>query len=105
LSSSSHFPLMLYSKFMKPVTLPPGRARLSTKPPPTGSPTTGNTTGTVRVACSNAPTLGPVLGQLPYQLSARETTYNWPSMLHALVASLQAFEQHRELIVDRLRPN
>ncbi len=32
LSSSSHFPLMLYSKFMKPVALPPGRARLSTKP-------------------------------------------------------------------------
>ena len=48
---------MLYSKFMKPVTLPPGRARLSTKPAPTGSPTTGNTIGTVRVACSNGPTV------------------------------------------------
>ena len=35
LSSSSHFPLMLYSKSMKPVALPPGRARLSTKPAPT----------------------------------------------------------------------
>ena len=39
LSSSSHFPPMLYSKFMKPVALPPGRARLSTKPAPTGSTT------------------------------------------------------------------
>ena len=48
---------MLYSKFMKPVALPPGRARLSTKPAPTGSPTTGNTIGTVRVACSNGPTV------------------------------------------------
>ena len=57
LSSSSHFPLMLYSKFMKPVALPPGRARLSTKPAPTGSATTGNTIGTVRVACSNGPTV------------------------------------------------
>jgi hypothetical protein len=27
------------------------------------------------------------------------------SMLHALVASLRAFEQHRELIMDRLRPD
>ena len=42
---------------MKPVALPPGRARLSTKPPPTGSPTIGNTIGTVRVACSNGPTV------------------------------------------------
>ena len=32
LSSSSHFPLMLYSKIIKPVTLPPGRARSLTKP-------------------------------------------------------------------------
>ncbi len=42
---------------MKPVALPPGRARLSTKPAPTGSPTTGNTIGTVRVACSNGATV------------------------------------------------
>ena len=37
----------------KPVALPPGRARLSTKPAPTGSMTIANTIGTVRVACSN----------------------------------------------------
>ena len=42
---------------MKPVALPPGRAKLSTKPAPTGSATTGNTIGTVRVACSNGPTV------------------------------------------------
>ena len=39
LSSSSHFALMLYSNCIKPVALPPGRARLSTKPAPTGSAT------------------------------------------------------------------
>src|SRR6516162_2959268 len=39
LRSSTHFPLKLYSKFMKPVALPPGRARLSTRPAPTGSET------------------------------------------------------------------
>ena len=42
---------------MNPVALPPGRARLSTKPAPTGSPATGNTIGTVRVACSNGATV------------------------------------------------
>ena len=36
LSSSSHFPLKLYSNCMKPVALPPGYARLSTNPAPTG---------------------------------------------------------------------
>ena len=36
------------------MTLPPGRAKLSTKPAPTGSRTIANTIGTVRVACSNA---------------------------------------------------
>ena len=57
LSSSSHFPPRLYSKFMNPVALPPGRARLSTKPAATGSTATGNTIGTVRVTCSTGPTV------------------------------------------------
>jgi hypothetical protein len=57
LSSSSHFPPMLYSKTMKPVALPPGRPKLSTKPEPTGSAVIGKTTGTVRVASSNGPTV------------------------------------------------
>jgi hypothetical protein len=56
LSSSSHFPLMPYSNWTNPVALPPGRAKLSTKPAPTGSGTSTNTTGTVRVACNNGPT-------------------------------------------------
>lgn len=56
LRSSSHLPLILYSKFIKPVVLPPGRARLSTKPAPTGSETRMNTIGTVRVAFCNAST-------------------------------------------------
>ena len=32
LSSSSHFPLMPYSNWTNPVALPPGRAKLATKP-------------------------------------------------------------------------
>src|SRR5262244_1954862 len=43
---------------MNPVALPPGCARLATKPAPTGSMTVTNTIGTVRVACSNAATVG-----------------------------------------------
>jgi hypothetical protein len=38
---------------MKPVALPPGRAKLSTRPAPTGSAAIANTIGTVRVACSS----------------------------------------------------
>jgi hypothetical protein len=58
LSSSSHFGLTPYSKFMNPVMLPPGRERLSTKPAATGSETSTNTIGTVRVAGCNAATIG-----------------------------------------------
>ena len=47
LSSSSHFPPMLYSNEAKPVILPPGRAKLATKPPLTGSTTVTSTIGTV----------------------------------------------------------
>src|SRR5262249_1970039 len=50
LRSTSHFPLKLYLKFIKPVVLPPGRARLSTNPAPTGSETVAKTIGRVRVA-------------------------------------------------------
>ena len=49
---------MLYSNKVNPVALPPGRARLSTKPAPTGSTACANTIGTVRVAACNAATVG-----------------------------------------------
>ena len=54
LSNSSHLPLSPYSNRLNPVRLPPGRARLSTYPAPTGSITVTNTIGTVRVVCCNA---------------------------------------------------
>ncbi len=41
-----------------PVTLPPGRARLATKPVPTGSPTLAITIGISRVACFAAVAVG-----------------------------------------------
>ena len=57
LSSSSHLAAKLYSNIMNPVALPPGLARLSTKPAATGSPITGNTIGTALVLCNNGPTV------------------------------------------------
>src|SRR5205085_2659005 len=59
LSSSTHLPAILGSKFVKPVMLPPGRARLLTYPRSTGSLTPANTIGVVRVARCNA-AVGPV---------------------------------------------
>ena len=62
---------MPYSKIVNPVALPPGRARLSTKPAPTGSMTTANTIGTVRVACSNGATVAvPVPARMTSGASA-----------------------------------
>ena len=64
------FPAKPYSKSVKPVTLPPGRARLSTKPAPTGSTACANTIGTVRVACSNAATAAALLARMTSGASA-----------------------------------
>jgi hypothetical protein len=47
-------PAIVGSKLMKPVTLPPGRAQLATKPLPTGSATFAKMMGIVRVSCSSA---------------------------------------------------
>src|SRR5262249_19500162 len=58
LSSSSHFAPKANSTFMKPVVLPPGRARLATKALPTGSVTFANTIGTERFDCCNDATGG-----------------------------------------------
>ena len=48
---------------VKPVTLPPGRARLATRPAPTGSATCANTIGTVRVACCSGASAVVPIGQ------------------------------------------
>ena len=57
LSSSNNFALRLNSYAIKPVALPPGRARLATRPLPTGSIVVTNTIGTVRLACCKSPTI------------------------------------------------
>ena len=50
LSISSHFPPISASKIANPVMLLPGRAKLATKPLPTGSPTSTKRIGIVEVS-------------------------------------------------------
>jgi hypothetical protein len=45
----------------RPVTLPPGRARLAAKPTPTGSPDSGRTIGMTDVALLACWAAGPVV--------------------------------------------
>ena len=55
-NSSSRLPARSVARVDRPVTLPPGRARLATRPVPTGSPATANTIGMADVACFAATT-------------------------------------------------
>src|SRR5712691_2591955 len=52
LSKPSHLPAIVGSRLMKPVTLPPGRGKLATKPEPTGSTTFTKMIGMTRVCRS-----------------------------------------------------
>src|SRR5712671_5528907 len=63
LSSSSDFPNIAYSKKVKPVTLPPGRARLEMKPCPTGSVTSTKTIGIERITCTASERITLPFGQ------------------------------------------
>src|SRR5215472_3342214 len=77
LRSSSHFPLKLYSNSIKPVVLPPGPDRVSTKPSPTGSVTAANTIGKVWVTRCNAATLRVPLAKMTSGASATSSaTYS-----------------------------
>jgi hypothetical protein len=52
--SSSRLPASSFASVARPVTLPPGRARLATRPLPTGSPAVANTIGMTDVAFFDA---------------------------------------------------
>ena len=56
--SCNHLPTIGGSRLLKPVTLPPGRAILATKPEPTGSEAIAKTMGMVRVCCTSAAVVG-----------------------------------------------
>ena len=74
LSNSSHFPLTVPSKGVNPVALPPGRERLSTRPPPTGSATCTKTIGMVRVLERRAARTGGVDATITSGATATSST-------------------------------
>src|SRR6266567_3221454 len=65
LSNSNHLPASEDSTLVNPVTLPPGRAKLSTKRSPTGSETIVNTIGIVRVCFKSAAVPLPTPASVP----------------------------------------
>jgi len=81
--SSTHLPANPYSGLVKPVALPPGRARFATKPAPTGSTACANTIGTVRVACSKGVAAGMPLAKT----TSGESATNSAACLRKLSAS------------------
>jgi hypothetical protein len=63
-TNSSHFLAIEGSKFVKPVRLPPGRAKLWITPAVTGSLTWTNTVGVVRVVSLTAAAIGVELARI-----------------------------------------
>src|SRR5215472_13704896 len=59
--SSSRLAARSAAWFDRPVMLPPGRARLATRPVPSGSVATANTIGMTEVACFAATTEAPAV--------------------------------------------
>jgi hypothetical protein len=84
--------------------LPPGRAKLATKPAPTGSMTTTNTIGTVRVACSNGAT---VVVPEPARIASGASAANSTACLTfarssdggVIVTASPEASRHRDLII------
>jgi len=73
---------MLNSYDMNPVAFPPGRAKLSTQPEPTGSLASVNTIGTVRVACSN----GVIVEEPPPRMTSGASAASSPACLRISAA-------------------
>ena len=77
LSNSTHFALRPNSYSVNPVALPPGRARLATKPEATGSVTCTNTTGIVRVICNSGVTVEVATPRMTSGASAITSAICW----------------------------
>jgi hypothetical protein len=95
---------------MKPVALPPGRARLSTKPAPTGSPASGKTTGIVWVQEGRH---GRVAGRQNDIRRERDQLLRVPANLNRIGRGPARFDanvaadgpaQERELLIKRREP-
>src|SRR3954454_8123947 len=102
LSSSSHLPLRPYSNIRKPVALPPGRARLSTNPAPTGSMRSTNTMGKVRLTSSNGTiVVVPVAARMTSGASAASSA----ACLRRTSASVVAQRMSNFMLRPSVQPN
>jgi hypothetical protein len=90
--SSIRLPARSAVWFVRPVALPPGRARLATRPLATGFPAIGKTIGMADVACFAAMTAGVPCVTMMSTLSLTELSHE---LGEAFVASL------RPAILDR----
>src|SRR2546430_10377863 len=76
-SNSSHLLAIEDSKVVKPVRLPPGRAKLCTTPAVTGSLTCTNTVGVVRATSLTATAMGVELAKITSDRKSNNSFANW----------------------------
>ena len=76
-SNSSHVLAIEGSKFVKPVRLPPGRAKLWTTPASTGSLTCTNIVGVVGVVSLTATVTGVELVRITSDRKSSSSLANW----------------------------
>ena len=76
-SNSSHLLAIEGSKFVKPVRLPPGRAKLWTTPASTGSLTCTNIVGVVGVVSLTATVTGVELVRITSDRKSSSSLANW----------------------------
>jgi hypothetical protein len=92
LSASSHLLPMLNSKAVKPVSRPPGRARLGTKPLPTGSVTSTKTIGSVPLTGSS-PAITGVVGAKIKSGASPTSSFAWAC--RRLASGTQRYSRRR----------
>src|SRR5438132_12034944 len=93
-SNSSHLPAVERSKFVNPVRLPPGRAKLWTTPAPTGSLTCTNTVGVARVISLTATVAGVELGGITSDRKWSSSLAKW----HARAKSPPLQRENQRLV-------
>ena len=76
-TNSSHLVAIEGSKLLKPVRLPPGRAKLWTTPAVTGSLTWTNTVGVVWEASLTARAMGVELARITSERKSSNSLANW----------------------------
>ncbi len=97
LSISSDFPTMEYSRKLKPVMLPPGRAKFGIKPCPTGSLTKTKMIGMERVASRSAASAA-----VPFPISTSGASATNSAVYSRMRSASPAAQRYS---IRRLRPS